>query len=183
MLAIQLVHMYWTKENRDPESSAERKKYYKPYDTFDIPPQSDIFIQKILFEQSPQGIVNTENRVSCPTKLKEIDIPGIKAFERDDCIEIVWYSLEHGYMPERKGVHRYRISTSQYDRPELRCDTAFFLKKNEAGLLKYNYRYTSSHGQHYEQFYVYVLNTDQLESDSFIKADYTKMYDENAILF
>ena len=91
--------------------------------------------------------------------------------------------MESGYKPERKGVHRYRIIAGEHDRPDLRCDTAFFLKKNEAGILKYNYRYTSTHGQHYEQFYVYVLNTDKLESDSFVKADYTKLYDENAILF
>ena len=183
MLAIQLVHMYWTKENRDPESSAERKKYYIPYETYDTSARSDIYVQKIQFKQSPKGIVNTENRSSCPMKLKEIDIPGIRAIERDDCIEIVFYSLEHGYKPERKGIHRYRISASQNDDPELRCDTAFFLKKNEAGVLKYNYRYTSMYGQHYEQFYVYVLNTDKLEYDSFVKANYTKTYDENVILF
>ena len=62
-------------------------------------------------------------------------------------------------------------------------DTAFYLKEGESGVLKYNYRYVSSYGQHYEQYLVYVINTDKLEPDSFIKATYEKSYVEMADLF
>ena len=185
MIAIQYINMRWTKENRNPQSAVERKQYFIPVETTASAniDGSEVFMQTVKYEQTPEGIYKTEDTCKYLTKLKDINVPGIKVIKREDSHEVVWYSLAMNYKPERKGVHRYRIENSQYDDPELRCDTAFYLKEGESGVLKYNYRYVSSYGQHYEQFLVYVINTDKLEPDSFINAVYDKSYIEMADLF
>lgn len=185
MIAIQYINMKWTKENRTPQSAVERKQYFVPVET--VPSvnidNNEVFLQTVKYEQLADGVQKTEDDCVFLPKLKDIAVPCIKVIQRDDCYEIVWYSLGMNYKPERKGVHRYRIESSNFDNQELRCDTAFFLKKGEAGVLKYNYRYTSYYGQHYEQFLIYVINTDKLEQNSFIRADYNKTYMEMADLF
>ena len=82
MLAVQIVKMYWKKENRTPEGSIMRRDYYKP-----------------------------------------------------------------------------------------------------AGKVLFNYRYTGYHGQHYEQYCMYFLNTDSLTHNAFVQAEYTYEYDRLADLF
>lgn len=109
--------------------------------------------------------------------VKAINIPGIKIVKEADAYRIQWYSLEHGYQPVRRGYNEQSWGRN------IRCETAFVLEKDESGKIEYNYRYTSYHGQHYEQYCIYFIHTENITSNSFVKANYEKVYTELADLF
>lgn len=109
--------------------------------------------------------------------VEAINIPGIKVVKEADVYRIRWYSLEHGYQPVRKGYNEQRLGRN------IRCETAFVLEKGESGKIEYNYRYTSYHGQHYEQYCIYFIHADNITYHSFVNANYEKVYTELADLF
>lgn len=61
-------------------------------------------------------------------------------------------------------------------------ETAFVLWEGQSGVLKYNYRYTSYHGQWYKCYYVYIVNGKILTKDIFLR-EYDYEYDQLADLF
>ncbi len=124
-----------------------------------------------------QNRMEQENLGSFYSDVDTIQIPGIEILKEEDAYRIRWYSLEHGYQPVRRGYDEKGWSR------DIKCETAFILDKGEAGKIEYNYRYTGYYGQHYEQYCVYFINTEQITHDSFVKANYEKVYSELADLF
>lgn len=209
MLAIQYIKMYWMKENRTPKGSVMRKKYYTPekIDSSVIlePRESDYFIQKRFYIQKDKVYVSTDynkllgngyinstglteaeqdNLGLFYSDVKDIDIPGIEILKEGDDYRIRWYSLENGYQPVRRGYNEeYYLKNMKCSGKQIKCETAFVLQKGESGKIEYNYRYTSYRGQHYEQYCIYLINTDQITHKSFMKAKYEKEYIELADLF
>lgn len=125
-----------------------------------------------------------DNRGLFYADAREIEIPGIEIIKEDENYRIRWYSLENGYHPVRTGYNEeFHLKDTKCFGKRIKCETAFVLKKGESGKIEYNYRYSSYHGQHYEQYCIYFVNTDELMHSSFVKADYEKEYMELADLF
>ena len=138
-------------------------------------------LRKYLMEQNRKENVDKGIFLS---DVKDVDIPGIEIKAVDEGYEVIWYSLSNRYHPVRTGYNqKYHVKGSSAQGKRVKCETAFVLKKGEAGVVKYNYRYTSYSGQHYEQFCIYFVNVEEIKHDSFVKADYAKVYDEMVDLF
>ena len=138
-------------------------------------------IRKYLLEQS---ITENKDKGTFLTDISEVLIPGIEIEKMEDGYKVKWYSLMHGYVPVRNGYNEdyMRKGTAAYGQ-RIKCETAFILHENESGQIHYNYRCTGYYGQHYEQFCIYFLNIDDLKYNSFIKADYKKIYEDMVDLF
>lgn len=116
--------------------------------------------------------------------IDNIEIPCIMIHkEADNVYRIKWFDDRKG-MPRRRGGNEdlYSKGARLAGQPNILNETAFILDEGEAGLLKYNYRYTSYHGQWYECYYVYIVNEKNLTQDIFLRA-YDYEYDQLADLF
>jgi len=115
--------------------------------------------------------------------IENIDVPCITISEEQaNCYRIKWFDSGEG-MPKRRGGNEdlYKKGMKLAGRPNVLNETAFVLEEGKAGLLKYNYRYTSYHGQWYKCYYVYIVN-DNLTQDVFVRT-YDYVYDQMADLF
>ena len=111
--------------------------------------------------------------------VEEIVIPSVEIFDSENGYDVYWHFIGMScYLPFRKGYNvNYNRKGSRVKGQRLKCDRAFVLGSGESGVLRYNYRY--SHGaQHYEQYCIYIVNTDRLEYNTFTSADYKKEYNE-----
>lgn len=117
-------------------------------------------------------------------QLDQLDIPCVAIQEEaGKCYRVKWFDDGRGLPKRRGGNEDFRVKGAKLaGRPNSRNETAFVLQEGESGILKYNYRCTYYCGQWYECYYVYVVNTDVLSSDVFIR-DYTYCYDQLADLF
>lgn len=116
--------------------------------------------------------------------MEKIDIPCVMiSEERDLSYRIKWYDDGRG-MPGRRGGNEdlYKKGAKLAGRPHTLNETAFILEEGKAGLLKYNYRYTSYEGQWYKCYYVYAVHAKVLTQDIFIR-DYDYEYRQMADLF
>ena len=113
-------------------------------------------------------------------------IPGIIINEENDAYRIKWHSLirnNNCYRPIRRGHNEdFKNPKSGFCGMNVTCETAFVLHTGESGVIEYNYRY-SHESQHYERYCVYFVNTDTLNYNSFMKADYRYRYDQTVLLF
>lgn len=104
--------------------------------------------------------------------------------EADDCYRIKWFDQGIG-MPRRRGGNEdfMKRGAKLAGQPNVLNETAFILKKGESGLLKYNFRMQYFDGeQYYLCFYVYMVNTEVLTRDVFLR-EYDYAYDQMADLF
>lgn len=114
----------------------------------------------------------------------KISIPGMEIIEEaDQCWHIRWFDNGRG-MPRRRGGNEDfgKKGARLAGQPNTLNETAFILRKGDSGILKYNYRFTSYNGQRYECYYVYMVNTDILHRDIFIR-QYNHEYTQLADLF
>ncbi|MCI8670310.1 MAG: hypothetical protein HFI34_12475 [Lachnospiraceae bacterium] len=115
--------------------------------------------------------------------IEDINIPCITICEEpENRYRIKWFDSGEG-MPRRKGGNEdlYKKGLRFAGQPNRLNETAFVLEEGKAGLLKYNYRYMSYHGQWYKCYYVYAVN-DNLSQDIFIRT-YDFEYNQMADLF
>ena len=185
MLAILEVKMQWTKENRSPQGAARRKQYFNPIrlEPTDILFGDGIFVKKCVYTQQENSVLSAIEPGAFYS-LGEIDIPCVEILEETDgSYRIKWHDSEHG-MPRRRGGNEdlYKKGTKFAGRPNLLNETACILQKGEAGVLKYNYRLTSYHGQWYDCYYIYIVNTEDLSRNLFIR-QYDYEYNQLADLF
>lgn len=189
MLAVQIVKMYWKKENRTPQGSIMRRDYYKPVRIKESVPLDSkdamVFVNWRDYIQTDKVYPTTDYyEGSFYSDLTEVDIPGIEIVKEDDAYRIKWYSFENGYQPVRKGYNEdYNLKGAKNQGKRICCETAFVLNKAEAGKVLFNYRYTGYYGQHYEQYCMYFLNIDCLTHNAFVQAEYTYEYDRLDDLF
>ena len=104
--------------------------------------------------------------------------------EGNDCYRIKWFDQGIG-MPRRRGGNEdfMKRGAKLAGQPNVLNETAFILKKGESGLLKYNFRMQYFDGeQYYLCFYVYMVNTDVLTRDVFLRK-YDYEYEQMADLF
>lgn len=117
-------------------------------------------------------------------KLEDIDIPCITISEETaDRYRVKWFDQGWG-MPRRRGGNEdlYVKGAKLEGQPNVLNETAFILEQGQSGLLKFNYRYTSYHGQYYKCYYVYVVNEEIMTQDTFIR-QYDYEYNQLADLF
>ena len=223
MLAILLVEMEWTKENRTHQGALKRKAYYHPVAIeADVNLMGEgIFFKRCKYYQQRDEIVSAieasdrlerslnakgqgkaflaadERQQRCAIKrnaainrdkgafytMDKLEIPCIIICKEEDSYRIKWFDDGRG-MPKRRGGNEDfgRKGARLSAQPDLVNETAFVLREGQSGLLKYNYRYTSFHGQWYKCYYVYVVNEKTISSDIFIRA-YDYEYDQMADLF
>lgn len=115
--------------------------------------------------------------------MEKVEIPCVTiAREQGDSYRIRWFDDEKG-MPRRKGRNEefYRKGSRLAGRSNVLNETAFILEPGQSGLLKYNYRYTSYHGQWYRCYSIYLVNTQELVQDIFMR-NYTFEYRQLAQL-
>ncbi|MDE7478965.1 MAG: hypothetical protein K2M91_13655 [Lachnospiraceae bacterium] len=229
MLAILLISMTWTKENRTPESAVQRQKYYHPVRIEDdvLLSGNGIFVKKCDYRQEGnqvlsgqeiceslekqyheamknvpftgcqkydekrakrrnQGMMRDKGTFYDSADIKKIHIPCIEIIQETDCkYRIKWFDGRCG-MPFRRGGNEdlFRPGARLAGQPNVLNETAFILKENESGMLKYNYRqapFDDCQGYYY-CYYVYMVNTDTLTRDVFMRA-YDYEYDQMADLF
>lgn len=116
--------------------------------------------------------------------IEKIDIPCIAIeVEKDNCYRIKWFDNRCG-MPKRRGGNEDfgKKGSKLAGQPNVLNETAFILEEGKSGLLKYNYRYVSYHGQWYKCYYVYIVNEKVLTQDIFMR-NYDYEYDQLADLF
>ena len=114
-----------------------------------------------------------------------IDVSCTDIIKDGDKYIIKWFALEYsGYKPTRSGYNEdFGRKGAKAQGKRVLCETAFVLDKGESGKTQFNYRCVSSHGQHYEQYGIYFINTDKLEYNSFQTAKYKYGYSQMADLF
>ena len=114
----------------------------------------------------------------------KLDIPCVSFFEEpENAWRVRWYDDGRG-MPRRRGGNEqcYERGAKLAGRVNTLNETAFFLKPGEAGVLKYNYRFTSYEGQWYKCYYTYVVNAKMLTREVFLR-EYDYTYEQMADLF
>lgn len=129
-------------------------------------------------------MMNTYKDKGAFYKLENIDIPCVTIKEEmESCYRVIWSDQEHG-MPRRRGGNEdlYINGSKLVGQPNRLNETAFVLQEGQSGVLKYNYRYTSYHGQWYKCYYVYIVNGKTLTKDIFLR-EYDYEYDQLADLF
>lgn len=185
MLAILEIKMQWTKECRSPQGAARRKQYFKPIplEKTDLHSGEGVFLKKCTYSQQENTVLSAIEPGDFYS-LNEITIPCVDILEEaDDSYRIKWHDGEHG-MPRRRGGNEdlYKKGAKFAGRPNLLNETACILQKGEAGVLKYNYRLTSYHGQWYDCYYIYIVNAKALSRNLFIR-QYDYEYNQLADLF
>lgn len=118
--------------------------------------------------------------------LSGIDLPGVEFSENGDEIDCIWYSLDDGrHVPVRTGTNiNYNNRSSAGCGKRIKCVKAFSLAKGERGKMMFNYRVPDWHGGYtYSQYMIYIVNTENLSLDTFVKSDYGKSFEEMAHLF
>ena len=116
--------------------------------------------------------------------IEKAGIPCIHiAEETDGAYRMKWYDCGMG-MPRRRGGNEdlYQPGAKLAGKPNILNETAFILRKGEAGVIKYNYRLSYFDDQWYKCFYVYMVNADTLTRDVFLRS-YDYVYDQLADLF
>lgn len=117
-------------------------------------------------------------------ELSKLQLPCLTITEEyDNVYRIKWYDSGEG-MPRRRGGNEdlYRKGAKLAGKANTLNETAFVLREGQAGVLKYNYRYTYYDGQWYKCYYVYVVNTARLCRETFIRS-YEYEYNQLADLF
>ena len=116
--------------------------------------------------------------------MDKIDIPCITILEEaNHSFRIKWFDYEKG-MPRRRGGNEdfYKKGAKLGGKCNILNETAFILEEGKAGVLKYNYRYTSYEGQWYKCFYTYIVYAKALTQDIFFR-EYDYEYNQLADLF
>ncbi len=115
--------------------------------------------------------------------MDKLRIPCVSILEEGEVYRIKWFDSQEG-MPRRRGGNEdlYKKGSICAGQPNRLNETAFILRQGQAGILKYNYRYTGYDGQYYRCYYVYIVNAKNLTRNIFIR-DYDFEYSQLADLF
>lgn len=117
-------------------------------------------------------------------EIGKLDIPCVAFYgEQKDAWRVRWYDDGRG-QPRRRGGNEecYWPGAKLAGRVNTLNETAFLLSPGEAGVLKYNYRFTSYEDQWYKCYYTYVVNAKTLTEDVFLR-EYDYEYGQMADLF
>lgn len=117
--------------------------------------------------------------------IDKLELPYIKLeFEPNhNTYHIKWFDARIGKPYRRGGNEDFnKKGTKLAGIPNLLNETAFILKEEEAGILKYNYRTVYFSDPWYKCYYVYVVHTKELTPDTFIR-NYQYEYNQLADLF
>ncbi len=116
--------------------------------------------------------------------MEKLKIPCVSVSEEaEEGYRIRWYDYGCG-MPRRRGGNEEFCNKGSElaGKPNTLNETAFILREGEAGMLRYNYRYTSFEDQWYRCYHVYAVNAIHLTQDVFLR-NYDYEYNQMAHLF
>lgn len=115
--------------------------------------------------------------------LEKIILPCIEIVGEEDCYRIKWFDDGLGCIRRRGGNEDFRKKSAKLSgQPNTLNETAFKICDGQSGRVRWNNRYASYHGQWYEQYQLYFVNTSGLTRDIFVrKYDYS--YEQMVDLF
>ena len=144
-----------------------------------------VYLARLDYVQNGKEVCGGEKNgiVEKVTDLDKINVPNIEVIKEDNGYRIKWFDDGKGNVRRRGGNEDFgkkgkKLSGS----PNVLNETAFVLEAGQAGIVRWNNRFTSYHGQWYEQYQVFFVKTDSLDHDIFIR-DYDYEYQQLADLF
>ena len=188
MLMIQFIKIKWYKEDRTPQGSLVRRQYFRPCvlkDLHSISEDDDICLVRMNYTQKGKDVLAEDKNGSIESyaNLDIISIPNIKLIKEDNAFRIKWFDDESGNVRRRGGNEDFRKKgTKLSGYPNVLNETAFVLEEGQSGIVRWNNRFSSYHGQWYEQYQAFFVNTDTIEPKVFNR-DYDYEYQQLADLF
>ena len=191
MLTILFIQMRWYKEDRKPQSSVLRRKFFNPAVLNDFPevPEGDcVFIKTLNYTQRGNQISEGKTfandiALNGCVLLKDLELPNIEITHENDKYRVSWFDSGQGNVRRRGGNKDFGIKGRRLAGcPNTLNETAFILDKGEAGIIRWNNRFSSYRGQWYEQYQAYFVNTNNLNKRVFIR-EYNHEYQQLADLF
>lgn len=188
MLMILLIQIKWYKEDRNPQGSLVRKKYLKPVilrDLHGISEKDDIYLVRMNYTQKGKGVFEGDRNgiIESEPNLDNIQLPNIELIKEENAYRIKWFDDGKGKVRRRGGNENFRKKgTKLSGYPNVLNETVFVLEEGQAGIVRWNNRFSSYHGQWYEQYQAFFVNTHTIDSKVFIR-DYDFEYHQLADLF
>ena len=119
---------------------------------------------QIVFEGDKNGII--EGDADC----MNIQVPNIEILKEGNIYRIKWSDDGKGNVRRRGGNEDFRKKGAKLSGyPNVLNETAFVLENGQSGIVRWNNRFSSYHGQWYEQYQVFFVNTVTLDSKVFIR--------------
>ena len=188
MLIILLIQINWNKEDRNPQGSLERKKYLKPVilrDLHSISEKADVCLARMYYTQKGKDVFEGDKNgiIENDTNLADIHVPNIEILKEDNVYRIKWFDDGKGNVRRRGGNEDFRKKGAKLSGyPNVLNETAFVLENGQSGIVRWNNRFSSYHGQWYEQYQAFFVNTDSVDPQVFMR-DYDFDYQQLADLF
>lgn len=199
MLFVLFIRLRWTKQDRNPQSSSQRRECLKPVAVAAVHqsavyPHDSYFLKKILYVQNKEQISRfpdnsqKQNQVISPDgfeiiTLGSLSIPDIEILREENDYRIRWFDSGAGNVRRHGGNEDFMKRGARFSGdPNRLNETAFSLNNGQSGMVSWNNRFSSCHGQWYEEYRTYFVNTDQPDSNMFFrKCDFR--YEQMADLF
>ncbi|MCR4650888.1 MAG: hypothetical protein K5662_03945 [Lachnospiraceae bacterium] len=137
------------------------------------------YIQKYGEVFVDEGNGSAEN----PGRYNDTPIPNIEILKEGEAYRIKWFDDGMGNVKRRGGNEDFRKKGTRFSRyANVLNETAFVLNEGQSGIMRWNNRFTSYHGQYYEQYQAFFVNVDTFDQKVFIR-DYDFEYQQLADLF
>lgn len=188
MLMILFIQIKWYKEDRNPQSSVERKKYLKPImlrELHSISEKDDVCFVRMNYTQNGKGVFEGDKNgiIEGDADCMNIQVPNIEILKEGNIYRIKWFDDGKGNVRRRGGNEDFRKKGAKLSGyPNVLNETAFVLENGQSGIVRWNNRFSSYHGQWYEQYQAFFVNADSVDLQVFIR-DYDFDYQQLADLF
>lgn len=196
MLFILFQQIIWYKKDRTPQGAVIRRQYLKPGSVLEVPVDPDkdevILWARFLTQDGNQMQEKTriykspldKGQLLLKKKFMDEVANNLEIRKEGDSYRILWLETCCGRVIRRGGDEDFPGNWQRLIRedPGLLHETAFVLKKDESGIMRWNNRFTSYSGQFYCQYEAYIVHTDTEKTDLFLR-DYDYTYEQLADLF
>lgn len=199
MLCVLFVEIRWTKQDRNPQSASGRREWLKPVavtvnHSSCIYPDNSCLLKKIFYVQNNDQIRMLPCRSEKQTAVESPDgfeiitpgsvsIPDIEILREENCHRIRWFDSGAGNVRRRGGNEDFLKRGARFSgEPNRLNETAFRLRIGQKGMVSWNNRFSSYHGQWYKEYRAYFVSTDQPDSCMFLE-NYDFRYEQMADLF
>ena len=206
MLFVLFKSIQWTKDQRTPEYGSRRQEFLKP-DTAVLNQKPDLIynraeseghciLKEILCYQKGGDILPAPYRLKPQTSqkipdrtsfslipLEEVMIPDIEILPEENRYRIRWFDSGRGSIRRRGGNEDFLKRGARFSgEPNRLNETAFILKPGQSGTVCCNNRFSSWHGQWYEEYRIYFVSAVRPDRNMFVREPDFR-YEQLAVLF
>lgn len=174
MLAILFIKMTWYKVDRNPQGTANRKPYYMPRTLENLYEkicqdgnQFDVFIYKVDCVQNGSEVSESISIEHCDIdSINEHGITNIDITSEENGYRVKWFDDGMGRIKRRGGNEDFgKKGRKLAGVPNVLNETAFVLGNDASGKISWNNRFSSYHGQWYQQYQMYMINTNIFDTN------------------